>query len=316
MKGYGQKRYLQKIITSLNRNDSTTNVVLNGFNIGDTNIALLAMALVHNTHLKTLHLDGNKISDRGAVILAYALKQNNTLEFVSLNDNFIRSSGAEAIAYVLHENNNLRTLRLANNSIGNHGARELRNMMKHNEFIRELFLEGNAISKNMACKFDDRCRIQHTMGSTECGTTAASSSAGSEFIPYTRYESYQSAEKDHHRRIEPHRQIEDEEKEGELIISKVEWADTFYMDNNDAKGELLDANSNWDNLASYMMTVQNKIDLREKEEEFDGTETICSDVLSVASSEPSEVSVAEGKRKKKWSILKKTKQINSIKRRW
>jgi len=97
------------------------------------------------------------------------------------------------------------------------------------------------------------------------------------------------------------------------------------MDNGDAKkyiigGEpqedLLDPSSNWDNFVSYMMTVQNTIDLQEMEEEYDGTETICSnddDILSAASSEPKKVPATEGKQKKKWSIFKKTKQINSIK---
>jgi len=215
MKGYGQNRYLRKIITSLDRNDqSTTHVVLNGFIISDAKIASLAMALVHNTHLKTLHLDGNKISNRGAVLLAYAFKHNDTLEFVSLNDNSIRSAGADAIAYALHENNNLRTLRLANNSIGNHGARGLRNMMKQNQFIREVFLEGNDISQRMACKFDDRCTIQHMMKSTDCDHTATSTVAGSDFTPYTSCESYESVQEDNN--------IEHEEKEGELNTSKLE----------------------------------------------------------------------------------------------
>jgi len=282
MKGYGQKRYLQKIITSLNRNDqSTTNVVLNGFHISDANIALLGMALVHNTHLETLHLDGTKISDRGAVLLAYALKQNKTLEFVSLNDNLIGSSGADAIACALHGNKHLRTLRLANNSVGDHGARGLRNMMKHNEYIEEVVLEGNSISQKIANRFDARCRIGHTTESADCDNTAASTATLSQS---TSCELRQSG--DNHRQVD--------EKKTRL----------------NPQEDLLDVS--WDNLASYMMTVQNNIDQRE-DGENDGTATICSnddDILSVASSQPSEVPAAKGKQQQKWSIFKKKKQTN------
>ena len=125
MKWYGQKRYLQKMISLVKKNDPcTTNVVLNGFCIIDAKLAVLSMALVNNTHVKRLHLDGTKISDRGACLLAYALQQNETLVFLSLNDNQIRSAGAEAIAASLcYENRSLRTLRLANNLIGNHGGK-------------------------------------------------------------------------------------------------------------------------------------------------------------------------------------------------
>ena len=156
------------MISLIERNDlPTTYVVLNGFHISDAKLAVLAMALVNNTHLKTLHLDGNTVSDRGASLLAYALQQNETLEFLSLNDNIIQSAGTDAIAVALHENKTLVTLRLANNSIGDHGAKSLRKMLRHNESIRELVLDGNNISQKMAGKFDDRCRIQHTMEPTD-----------------------------------------------------------------------------------------------------------------------------------------------------
>jgi len=307
MKGYGQKRYLQKIITSLNRNDkSTTNVVLNGFHISDAKIALLAMALVHNTHLETLHLDGNKISDRGAVLLAYALKHNNTLEFVSLNDNLIRSSGADAIAYALHENKSLKTLRLANNFVGDHGARALRNMMKHNEYIKEVILEGNSISQKMAYKCDNRCRIQNMIECTDCDNTAASTAALSQS---TSCELYQSAD--------DHRQVEEKVQ---LNNSRVEWVDTRYNDSGDSMTDIPQEDLqdvSWDNLALYMMTVQNSIEKRDKDGENDGIDTICSndeDILSVASSQSNKVSVEEGNKKKKWSIFKKKKQISSTKR--
>jgi len=220
MKGYGQKRYLQKVIASLNRDDpSTTNVVLNGFRLSDAKIALLGMALVRNTHLATLHLDGNDVSDRGAVLLAYALKQNDTLEVVSLNDNRIGSSGADALACALHGNTSLRTLRLANNSIGDHGAKGLRKMMKRNDCIEEVVLEGNGISPKIANRFDARCRIERAKDDSaeECDDTAASTATLSHST---------SSE-----------------------LQKVRPT---------PQEDLLDVS--WENLASYMRTVQNNID--------------------------------------------------------
>jgi len=272
MKGYGQKRYLQKVIASLNRDDpSTTNVVLNGFRLSDAKIALLGMALVRNTHLATLHLDGNDVSDRGAVLLAYALKQNDTLEVVSLNDNRIGSSGADALACALHGNTSLRTLRLANNSIGDHGAKGLRKMMKRNDCIEEVVLEGNGISPKIANRFDARCRIERAKESAEeCDDTAASTATLSHST---------SSE-----------------------LQKVRPT---------PQEDLLDVS--WENLASYMRTVQNNIDQR-TEEENDSAETICSnddDILSVASSQPDNIHATEGKQKKRWRIFKQKRQIYS-----
>lgn len=320
MKGYGQKRYLQQMINLMQSNDHcTTHVVLNGFQITDAKLAVLAMALVDNTHLKTLHLDGNSISDQGAGLLAYAIQQNTTIQCISLNDNLIRSAGADAISLALYDNKTLRTLRLANNCIGNHGARGLLNVLRHNDSMWEIVLDGNNIGEKMAAKFDDRCRIQCPM-ETLASDAIVFNNTGSDFNNFN-----EATKGIGH--MEP-------EEEAESNTSNLEWGASsalslfgasLYMNNNDARKyiigcedhlkEDLDAGSSWNNLASYMKTVQNMIDQQENEGECHNDNLVVFsknlDDLSVASESESnsQTHVSDEKQKhrkrKKWSIFKK-----------
>lgn len=317
MKGYSQKRHLQKVIGLVERNDqSCLNVVLNGFNMTDGKLAALAMSLVNNTHVRRLELDGNTISDQGASLLAYALQHNKTLEFVSLNDNVIRSAGAEAIATALYRNEALRILRLDNNSIGNHGAKKLRRMMKENESIRELHLDGNVISRKMAGKFDNRCKITHTQEPPAGCDSTAGSTAGSDFP------SHASSDGDRSMLEEPKKTRS--AKRGEEFNASIdlEWAASSalslfgasrYMDDEDALKYIigleesassgLDASSSWRNLATYMTRVQRTMNKQDnKEHQVEQTEKL--DDLSVASEQKE---TQEGKhRKKTWSKLKRS----------
>jgi len=315
MKGYGQKRYLQKMISLIETNDPfTTNVVLNGFEIIDAKLAVMAMALVNNTYVKRLHLDKNTISDIGATLLAYVLQQNKTLEFLSLNDNDIQSAGVETIAVALYENETLRTLRLANNFISNHGGKKLRKMLRRNATIRELVLVGNNISQEIANTFDDRCWIKRTMDSAR--DTIPASIAVSDFTPHTNPEADDTTGN-----------YKDDKEESNN--SSLEWAASSamslfsasnYMNDYDARKYIIgcensardsDFNSSWNNLASYMMNVQETIDQREKEEVDNGNDDTIStaddDDLSIVSAEQDQVPItAKGKQNKKWSKFKKT----------
>lgn len=334
MKGYGQRRYLQEVVASLTRNDrSTTNAVLNGFGISDAKVAVLAMALVHNTHLRTLHLDGNAISDRGAVLLAYALRRNGALEVVSLNDNAIGPAGADAIAGALAGNGTLRTLRLANNGIGDRGAEALRRVMERNGSIGRVVLDGDAgIGPEAARSLDGRCGVRR--GAVEsgaaCDATAATSAASTaESDVETRASTTEQGN-------EKKQQQQQEERDEESNTSTLEWAEamslfdeSLYMGSGDARkyiiggeneskgGDPLDAGASWNDLASYMMAVQETI-------RSDGEDDIPSvasgddddDILSVAS-DPDEVPAApRGKKQgKKFRSMFKRMRIHPSKAR-
>jgi hypothetical protein len=319
MKGYGQKRYLQRMIGLIEKNDpSTCEVVLNGFDIPDSNLAELAMALSNNSHVVTLYLDGSGISDRGVglLLLAYALQTNSTLKFLSLNDNNIQSAGADALAAALHENKTLITLRLENNAIGNRGGKRLKTMLRNNNAIEEIFLDGNNISPKIIVRFDDRCKNVH--GLDFAHDITASSTSGSEFTPHTHTSSEADETNDG-----------DDELEEKLTNADLEWASssawsfgaTLYMNNDEARKYIIgcedaedhDANSSWTNLASYMMDVQNTMDPRERAEDDDGDDACChtNDDLTVALFSDQVPAISE-KPRKRWTLFKKSKTANKI----
>lgn len=352
MKGYGQNQYLQKMISLVDKNDPcTTNVVLNGFHIIDAKLAVLAMALVNNTHVTRLHLDGNSISDRGASLLAYAIQQNKTLTFLSLNDNHIGSAGVEAIAAALHhENGNttLRTLRLANNRIGNHGGKRLRRMLRQNRTLTEIHLSGNRFGPKSVDKlrFDNRCKIAQIAPkvSTASDNSRASTTSGSDYTCCTSSEDES---------IKQDRNNAGNNGEGagaeydavqDAFTSSMAslFGASLYMDNDDAMKYIIgqedtrdedfdaslksiceesnreqkDFDTSWSNLASYMMTVQKTIDRsggqRKDEDCNDDDLSVASSDMNQDDKDPAAILPEWKPKKTKWSRFKRTISAKKI----
>lgn len=325
MKGYGQKRYIQKTISLVEKNHPhTTNVVLNGFNIVDAKLAVLAMALVNNTHVTRLHLDGNSITDRGAGLIAYALQQNETLTFLSLNDNHIGSAGVDAISASLYMNKSLRTLRLANNMIGDRGGKKLRKMLRQNRSLEEIYLGGNRINRTIMDKFDDRCKVQHFVKieaaarDADATTSIVESTSIIDFTPCSNAD------------VDGENIVDDCDKENydtshawDSSMASLFGA-SLYIKNDDARKYILgcedtrerDFDTSWNDLASYMVKVQKTID-----RSGEGNEEECNhdDLMSVVSSEWEEdqAATSEDKVKTRWSMFKRTiagKKMHAVRR--
>ena len=334
MKGYGQKRYFQKIMNQVEKNDpSTTNIVLNGFDIVDAKLAVLAMALVNNTHVISLHLNGNSITDHGAKLLAYTLQQNKTIELVSLNDNRIRSAGAEAIAAALYYNNTLQVLRLENNQIGNSGGKKLRKMMRHNKCINELSLDGNKdLSPKIIDRIDERCKIQCMVSEITCDIFSASS----DFTPYTATSTSSSEVGDSEQDDEKNEEMNEDttiEWHNASSSTKSLFGASGYMNDEVARKFIIryeeqatrrrsSLESSWNNnLASYMMKVQSNIidkGTDEKEEGFhdesflsciasehEKVEVCHAEDLTITSEKETREEEGGKQTKTKWSLFKK-----------
>jgi Ran GTPase-activating protein (RanGAP) involved in mRNA processing and transport len=128
-----------------NNDPNTTEVVLKGMAMQPESLTALAMALISNTHVKTLYLASLKIYSQQAQILASALVQNTYLETVWLEDNQITSSEASSFATVLYVNRTITTFGLRNNLIGNEGALHILSAMQTNTKIQSIILDGNSI---------------------------------------------------------------------------------------------------------------------------------------------------------------------------
>ena len=98
--------------------------------------------------LTKLYLDGNEIDDKGVEILAEALRRNKSLIFIDLSNNNIKGDGVAALATTLKCNATLETLHLCNNKIGDDGVAALVDALHRNTTLRELYLRGDTgISK-------------------------------------------------------------------------------------------------------------------------------------------------------------------------
>ena len=131
---------------ALHHNSTLKTLDLSNNSISDAGAVALAPALHHNSTLKWLDLSNNSISDAGAVALARALHHNSTLKELDLSNNSISDAGAVAIAQALHHNSTLKWLDLSNNSISDAGAVALAQALHHNSTLKELDLSNNSIS--------------------------------------------------------------------------------------------------------------------------------------------------------------------------
>ena len=94
-------------------------------NITNTEAAILAETLTHNTTLSQLNLTNNFIGDEGAAAFVELLQNNTSLIWIDFSQNNIGDDGAHMIA---SKNNNLAYINLTNNPISVKGLRKLSNM--------------------------------------------------------------------------------------------------------------------------------------------------------------------------------------------
>jgi len=116
----------QKQLLGLIKDDpSVTAVNLYGCGLGDADVVVLAQHLKGNNHVKELllcSLFNNQITDEGCKALAIALLTNNTLTTLHLSYNQITDEGCKALATALLTNNTLTSLDLSRNRNLPHAA--------------------------------------------------------------------------------------------------------------------------------------------------------------------------------------------------
>jgi len=130
-------------------------------------IAEFSNALRHNTELQELHLDGCNISDEGVRLLAQGLAHNtsHTMKALSLENNKIHCGGAGHLAKMMEARGSrwaqtfggyrapvcgpglgLRYLSLKNNAIASVGSKSISNvLMKVDDSLELLNLQGNKV---------------------------------------------------------------------------------------------------------------------------------------------------------------------------
>ena len=134
------RKVVQEAIEKLQ--SGATSIVLNGENIGDAGVALLATALPQSK-LEWLQLNSNGIGDAGVEALAEVLPQCRAIQSVSLQSNEIGDAGAAALAQAIPECKKLKWLILTSNQIGDAGAVALADARCGS--VQELFLSSNQI---------------------------------------------------------------------------------------------------------------------------------------------------------------------------
>lgn len=99
---------------------------LSGNQLRDSDMSLLANALVHNGCLTELNLSYNCVGTLGSTLLATALAENAHIRVVDLTHNRVGKDGVHPwLGKTLRANHVLRELKLTHNDIGDHKASEL-----------------------------------------------------------------------------------------------------------------------------------------------------------------------------------------------
>lgn len=120
--------------------------------IGDTEVRVLASALLNNETLVSLNLSHNNIGDRGARAIAKLLSVHKVLKEVDLCDNQIRGHGARCIAHALETNSELVSLNLRLNRIGDEGGIALSEGLLSNSTLQVLNIASNSIGTETCSK--------------------------------------------------------------------------------------------------------------------------------------------------------------------
>lgn len=99
---------------------------LSGNQLHDSEMSLLADALIHNGCLAELNLSYNCISTLGSTLLATALAENTHIRTLDLMHNRIGRDGIHPwLGKTLRANRSLQELKLTHNDIGDHKANDL-----------------------------------------------------------------------------------------------------------------------------------------------------------------------------------------------
>eukprot|EP00455_Lapot_gusevi_P003253 TRINITY_DN11333_c0_g1_i6.p1 TRINITY_DN11333_c0_g1~~TRINITY_DN11333_c0_g1_i6.p1 ORF type:complete len:717 (-),score=106.78 TRINITY_DN11333_c0_g1_i6:52-2202(-) len=137
---------------SLALRDNRTLLILDleGNDIGDEGIEVIADSLLYNRTLTQLNVASNRIEVAGGQALAYALSQNNVLSVLDLSQNPIKNLSAIAFAEALVSNQSLSSLDLCSCKIADDGAIALASALASNQKLplRKFRIRDNYISRN------------------------------------------------------------------------------------------------------------------------------------------------------------------------
>jgi len=171
----GTGTYLQELASAMQRNQSVTELKLQGCAISTQGIATLAAALP--PQLQMLSLEQNQLDDSSAKLLGAALQEHRKwqLRLLDLTDNAITDTGVAALVtglercaglaelslsanqvddvgttvlcHTLQGLRGFRALDLSENCIGNAGIQAITDLVHANQSTREIDLSMNAITE-------------------------------------------------------------------------------------------------------------------------------------------------------------------------
>ncbi|KAM9354867.1 uncharacterized protein lrrc74a [Pholidichthys leucotaenia] len=125
------------------RNLDSQTMTLTHHGLGPQGCKALAIALVTDMNINTLHLGDNCIQGEGAKYLAEMLRANFTIQHLDLSNNHLRSVGAEFVAKMMAENISLKSMKLSGNGFVDNDAKYFAEALSTNSRIKELDLSHN-----------------------------------------------------------------------------------------------------------------------------------------------------------------------------
>ena len=99
-----------------------TTLSLEGCELEDLHMQVLATAMADNKTIKTLNLARNAITDAGALSLSEGLRKSKSITQISVSGNLIKADGAGHLAAVLMARRGISRLNIDKNPIGDQGA--------------------------------------------------------------------------------------------------------------------------------------------------------------------------------------------------
>ena len=156
---------LSTLCLALRVNTSLTFLDLRFNSIANEGAHSLSEALRLNTCLTLLNLSYNLIGDEGALSLSEALRENTSLTSLILSDNSIDDDGANSLSEALRVNTSLTSLDLCRNSIGDKGAISLSEALRVNTSLTSLGLRRNSIRDEGANSLSEALRVNTSLTS-------------------------------------------------------------------------------------------------------------------------------------------------------
>ena len=133
------------------------------FNMFNSSLSTLCLALRVNTSLTFLDLRFNSIANEGAHSLSEALRVNTSLTSLNLSYNLIGDEEAHSLSEALRENTSLTSLILSDNSIGDDGANFLSEALRVNTSLTSLDLCRNSIGDEGAISLSKALRVNTSL---------------------------------------------------------------------------------------------------------------------------------------------------------